>query len=480
MKKPVILVVDDSKTILAMMNEFLEDENYSVELAMSAEEALPLIKKERFDLVLMDIKMQKMSGLDALAEIKRIDPKLSVVIMTAFGSTQTAIEAMKLGAYDYIAKPFKHKEFKVLIKKALQASRLMKESVSYKTKKGETLDDGIHMVGNCHEMLEIYKTIGKVADSNATVLLRGESGTGKELVARAVYYNSSRADKPFLAVNCAAIPESLLESELFGHEKGAFTGAAHRRIGKFEQCDGGTIFLDEIGDMTLSTQAKILRVLQEHTFEPVGSDKTLKVDVRVIASTNRDLWKAIENGQFREDLYYRLKVVTIYMPPLRHRWEDIPLLVDYFIQKFNREYNKNIKKVSREVLEHLTSYRWPGNIRELENTIQASTVMSQKDVLTMDSFPLSSTDEQSSIGGMHDSDCDQEELLHKMIDPIFKDSLEGDAELYKNVIGRFEKTLIDMVLKKVSRSQTKAAKILGISRNTLRAKMKEFGLMNTA
>ncbi|MFH1640909.1 MAG: sigma-54 dependent transcriptional regulator, partial [Candidatus Omnitrophota bacterium] len=322
MKKPEILVVDDAKTILAMMKAFLEEEGYHPIAAVSAEDALSMIEKQKFDLVIMDIRLPQTSGLDALVEVKKRDPKLPVIIMTAYGTIQTAIEAMKRGAYDYVTKPFKIEELKVLIKQALEAGRLMRESVSYKVKKDKPAE-GICIVGDSPQMQEIYKTIGKVAESSATVLIRGESGTGKELVARAIYQNSTRKDRPFLAVNCAAIPESLLESELFGHEKGSFTGAINKRIGKFQQCDSGTIFLDEIGDMSLPTQTKMLRVLQEHTFEPVGSEKTVKVDVRVIASTNKDLFRAIEKREFREDLYYRLKVVTIYMPPLRQRKQDI-------------------------------------------------------------------------------------------------------------------------------------------------------------
>ena len=478
MRRPEILVVDDSKALLSMMKEFLEDAGYSVKTAPSAEDALPIIEKGKLDLVIMDIKMPGMSGLEALAEIKKIDPKLSIIIMTAYGTTQTAIEAMKHGAYDYVTKPFNNKEFKNLIKKALEAGRLMKESVAYLTKKREEPVKGVCIVGNSLPILEIYKTIGQVAESSATVLIRGESGTGKELVARAIYQNSTREEKPFLAVNCAAIPESLLESELFGHEKGAFTGAVSKRIGKFEQCNGGTIFLDEIGDMPLSTQTKILRALQEHTFEPVGSEKTLKVDVRIIASTNKDLWKAIENGQFREDLYYRLKVVTIYMPPLRHRKDDIPLLVDYFIQNFNKEFNKNIKKVSPEVMKHIMEYRWPGNIRELENTIQSAVVMSKKNVLLLDNFPLFTVGEQVPGQKTNMPARNYDEVFQDMLAPVFKDSLTGGADLYKNVLGRVEKTLMEIVLNKVGNSQTKAAKVLGISRNTLRARMKEHGLIN--
>jgi nitrogen regulation protein NR(I) len=476
MRNPQILVVDDSQPIITLMKEFLQEEGYRVITATSAKDALLLIDKEEPDLVMMDIKLPDMDGLDALIEIKKRDPKLSVIMMTAFGTTQTAIEAMKRGAYDYVAKPFNNEELRALIKKALEAGRLMKESVSYQAKKSE-LTEGVCIIGESPQMLEIYKTIGKVADSNATILIRGESGTGKELVARAIYQNSSRKDKPFLAVNCAAIPESLLESELFGHEKGSFTGAINKRIGKFQQCDGGTIFLDEIGDMSLATQTKILRVLQEHTFEAVGSENTVKVDVRVIASTNKDLSRAIEKGEFREDLYYRLKVVTIYMPPLRNRLEDIPLLVDYFIQKFNRQYHKNVKKISPEVIQHLKNYKWPGNVRELENAIQTAVIMSKKDVLLLDNFPLFTQKVAVINPEMLQEVSNYEKVFQDTVRSILRNPINfASGELYKRVMSDLEKSLIGAVLDENHKSQTKSAKILGISRNTLRSRMKEYGL----
>ena len=468
--------MDDSKALLAMLRAFLEEEGYRITTALSGEEALSLADKKRFHLVILDIQMPGKSGLDVLSEIKKIDLKSSVIIMTAYGTTQTAIEAMRRGAYDYITKPFDHAELKKLIKNALEAGRLMKESVSLQTKKEET-SDGVCIIGNAPTMQDIYKTIGKVTEGNATVLIRGESGTGKELVARALYQNSLRRDNPFLAVNCAAIPESLLESELFGHERGAFTGAVNKRIGKFQQCDGGTIFLDEIGDMSLSAQTKMLRVLQEHTFEPVGSEKTVKVDVRVIASTNKDLWRAIEEGQFREDLYYRLKVVTIYMPPLKHRLEDIPLLVDYFVEKFNKALNKNIGKVSPGVVDRLMKYHWPGNVRELENAIQTAMVMSKEEVLLADDFSLFSQGGQVAAHG----DPGQEGKNRKIQDelkPILRDYVAaGGTDFYKDALSAFEKSLIELVLEEVLGNQTEAAKKLGISRNTLRTRMKEYGIM---
>ena len=477
MRKPTILVVDDSKAILTMLKTFLEKEGYDVVTTLTALDALSLIQTREIDLVIMDIKLPGLSGIDALTEIKNKDLKLPVIIMTAFGTTQTAIEAMKRGAYDYVTKPFKINELSNLVKKALEAGWLMKESVSYQEKKGEIPQEGVHIIGNSPLMQEIFKTVGKVADSSATVLIRGQSGTGKELIARAVYQNSSRKDKPFLAVNCAAIPESLLEAELFGHEKGAFTGAINKRIGKFQQCDGGTIFLDEIGDMPLSTQTKILRVLQEHTFEPVGSEKTMKVDVRVIASTNKGLWKAIEKGEFREDLYYRLKVVTIFMPPLRQKKEDIPLLTDYFIRKFNKEFNKNVKKVSAEVLEHLTNYDWPGNVRELENAVQTAILMSKQDILLLDNFPVLNKLIPEQGGTLQEEAGDYEKGIHNVMEAMFKDSLAADRDkLYEAVMAKLEKTLIKMALDEANNNQIKAAKLLGISRNTLRTRVKAYNL----
>jgi nitrogen regulation protein NR(I) len=475
-EKEKILVVDDSKAILKMMEVFLEGDGYEVITALSAQEALTKISKRAFGLVIMDIKMPEMDGLGALREIKRIDAKIPVIIMTAYGTMQTAIEAMKRGAYDYVTKPFNKDEFGDLIKKALNAGRLMREVVSCGPEKEENIL-GDCIIGNSAQMQEIYKTIGQVADSNATVLIRGESGTGKELVSRAIYQNSLRKNMPFLAVNCAAIPESLLESELFGHERGAFTGAINKRIGKFQQCDGGTIFLDEIGDMPLSTQTKVLRVLQEYEFEPVGSEKTIKVDVRVIASTNKHLEEAISRNEFREDLYYRLKVVSIFIPPLRERLEDIRALVDYFIDRFNRQFNKNVERVNPEVMEQFRRYSWPGNVRELQNAIQTAVVMSKKNVLFLDDFPLFTGRVAELKSKLPKPVSNYEQIFKDILGPVLKDSISfADGQLYKHLMAGLEKTLINMVLKQMGSSQTKAAKILGISRNTLRARMKAYGL----
>lgn len=479
MKKSKILVADDTRELLTILEAYLKKEGAKVITTAEAEEVIPLIEKESPDLVLLDVRFGEMNGLEILSEIKKKDPKLSVIIMTGQGTTETAIEAMKRGAYDYVAKPFKIAELMTFMQRAIDAGRLMKEAVAYQIQADHD-GNGICIIGKSREMLEVYKTIGKVAESNATVLIRGESGTGKELVARAIYQHSLRKDKPFLAVNCAAIPETLLESELFGHEKGAFTGALQRRVGKFQQCDGGTFFLDEVGDMALATQAKVLRVLQEQTFSPVGSEATVKVDVRLIASTHKDLWKSIEKKEFREDLYYRLKVVTIYLPPLRHRTDDIPLLAEYFVQKFNKQYKKDIKKISPEVMEHLVSYAWPGNVRELENAIQTAVVMSKKDVLLIENFPLLSvdqTDESVPVSPTVGRDCDT--ILRNALMPVIKNSAcAKDPAFFQHMIERFDKFLIELALEKTEGNQSHAAELLGISRNTLRLRMKQYGLLN--
>jgi two-component system nitrogen regulation response regulator GlnG len=327
-------------------------------------------------------------------------------------------------------------------------------------------------------MQSVFELVSNAALSDASVLILGESGTGKDLVANAIHSISRRRAKPLVKVSCAALTESLLESELFGHEKGAFTGAINKRIGKFQQCDGGTIFLDEIGDMPLSTQTKVLRVLQEYTFEPVGSEKTVKVDVRVIASTNKDLEEAISKGDFREDLYYRLKVVTIFMPPLRERIGDIPLLIDYFIDKFNRLFNKGVKRVSPEVMEPFRRYSWPGNVRELENTVQTAVVMSKKNVLFLDDFPLLTGRLAEVKSKLPKPARNYEQIFQDLLSPIIKDSITfAEGRLYKHLMSGLEKALINMVLSRVGNSQTKAAEVLGISRNTLRTRMRTYGLI---
>jgi nitrogen regulation protein NR(I) len=465
---PTILIVDDDKSIRYSLKRMVEG-SYSVHTAQNGEEALAQFKEHLPDLVIMDVKMPGRSGIDVLKEMKSIDPKSLVIIMTAFGTTETAIEAMKYGAFDYILKPFPIPQMKGLIDKALSLRKLMKQEVTFAPAEGKE-EGQDRIVGASPKMHEIYKMIGQVSPSDVTVLLRGESGTGKELLARAIYQHSLRSQQPFLPVNCAAIPDTLLESELFGHEKGSFTGAISRRIGKLEQCQGGTIFLDEIGDMSLSTQAKLLRVLQERSFERLGGMETVRVDIRFIVATNKDLEKAIADGEFREDLYYRLNVVSITVPSLRERREDIPELVTYFLKKFNRDLRKTVVGITPSAMEKMTSYGWPGNVRQMENVLKRALVLCQGEWILEDQLLLEKEVEKREA---------VEELGKKSIESILDilfDELsrapQPSQEL--DMISILEKGLILRALQKTQGNQVQAASLLGINRSTLRSKMDRY------
>jgi len=461
-----ILIVDDEKNIVSSFKKILEDEGHDTFIASSAEEALKTAKSNIMDLVVMDIRMPGMSGLEAFSKFKEIDSKIPIIIMTAFGTTDTAIEAMRLGAYEYIIKPFDIPQMKKLIEKALEASRLMRIEVTYKP---EEEAKGDRIIGSSGKMQQIYKLIGQVAASDVAVLLRGESGTGKELVARAVYHYSKRKDKPFLIMNSAAIPDTLLESELFGCEKGAFTDARERRIGKLEQCDGGTLFLDEVGDMPASTQAKMLRVLEDKSFERLGGNTTIKVNVRLITATNKNLERLIKEGKFREDLYYRLNAITISIPPLRERKEDIAQLAQYFLAKYARELSKEMTKISPEALIVLQNYEWSGNVRELENVIKKAIVLGHGKYLLPEYIAVS----EEMSGGSEDLEDELRDVLAKIIES--KSKLSGHS-LYEGVIQDIEKQLIIAILKKTKGNQTQAARLLGISRPTLKDKIDKLGV----
>src|SRR3954467_12425343 len=375
-----LLLIDDEADVQYSFRRIFDSPETELTTAASGEEGLKIIPKLKPDLVIMDVRMGGITGLETLRRIRQIDSKLLVILMTAYGTTQTAIEAMKLGAYDYLLKPFDVPKLKEIIAGALKTARDMKQVVSYQPLL-EAEDYELGIGGRSEPMQKVFKLIGQLAGSDATALITGESGTGKELVARAIYHHGNRSQHAFLAVNCAAIPEQLLESELFGHERGAFTGATLQRIGKFEQCNRGTLFLDEIGDMTPATQTKILRVLQSGTFERVGGNQPIKVDVRVIAATNRPLEQAVAKRQFREDLFYRLNVVRIDVPPLRERRGDIRWLVNYFLKKFPQNQKQALKSISPHALAALEQYSWPGNVRELENVVQRATVITKGDVI---------------------------------------------------------------------------------------------------
>src|SRR5271169_4316695 len=372
-KMSKLLLIDDEEDVRYSFQRIFDSPEIEMATASSGEEGIKVIPKFKPDLVLMDVRMGGINGLETLRKIRASDPKLLVILMTAYGTTQMAIEAMKLGAYDYLLKPFDAVKIKEIIANALKAARDMKQVVSYQPLL-ESEDYELGIVGRSEPMQQVFKLIGQVAASDATALITGESGTGKELVARAIYSHSQRSAQSFLAINCAAIPEQVLESELFGHERGAFTGATMQRIGKFEQCNNGTLFLDEIGDMTPATQTKILRVLQNGTFEHVGGNTPIQVDVRIIAATNKPLEEAVAAKQFREDLFYRLNVVRVQLPPLRERTEDIRLLVNYFLKTLTKNTGHPPKSISGSVIKLLEKYHWPGNVRELENIIQRAVV----------------------------------------------------------------------------------------------------------
>ena len=470
-----ILLVDNDKGLIHFLSRFFSKKGYQVSACMDGPAALEIVKKEKFDLILLDYKMPKLSGLETLKAIKQSHIKTPIIIMTAYGTTETAIEAMKLGAYDYLLKPFDREQLSQITEDALEVNRLMKEIVSFPNilNKSFPLSKGIvKIVGRHRKMQEVYKLIGQIAQKDVTVLIYGESGTGKELVARAIYHHSLRKDYPFLTVNCPAIPDTLFESELFGYEQGAFTGAERTHLGKFERSHKGTLFFDEIGDMSLSTQAKVLRVLQEGELERLGGSEAIKVDVRVLAATNKDLEKEVDAGRFREDLYWRLKIISINLPPLRQRLEDIPALIDYFIAKFSEEYQKPIRYVADESVLKLKNYSWPGNVRELENRIKRAVLLSTGDVILEEHIELESNQEfqQKLTDGAQLIKAFQDKLKH-LIPDILQLSNEN---IHANVLDIVEEMLIAKAIKECNYNQVKAAKMLGISRNTLRHRIKKY------
>jgi DNA-binding NtrC family response regulator len=473
-----LLILDDDPDILRMLKVVFQGEEMEVMLENESETALKLIITERPNVAIFDINMPGKSGFQVLQEAKKIDPGLSIIMTTGQKTTQNAIEAMKYGAYDYVTKPFDNAKLRSSVQKALECN-LLNRKVRY-TKDTHQLgmeeDADDIMIGSSAEMIEIWKMVGKVADSDATVLIQGESGTGKELLARAIYDNSRRKNRPFLAVNCAALPEALLESELFGHEKGAFTDAHARRIGKFEQCNGGTIFLDEVGEMSLANQGKLLRVLENQEFERVGGNETIRVDVRIIAATNRSLVTSVKEKTFRMDLFYRLRVVNFFLPPLKDRIEDIPLLVDLFVKKFSRKYGKTIRRIAPEAMDLLLKHPWEGNIRELKNVINSSTVFCKSDVL----MPEDLKSFLAAKAGFKevDLDCagdDYYEVFWRMLEPVFDGiCLKNKGTVYESVNMGLEKALIRMAMEKSNNNQVFAAKLLGISRNTLRDRLERY------
>ena len=461
-----ILMVEDDHAIATTLRRILVDEGYQVVTETTGEAGLERAKDGSFDVVITDLKLPGMNGLELVRALHPMQPHLPIMMMTAHGTTETAIEAIQSGAYDYVLKPFDMPELLKLVKQAVTASRLMSEPVQL----GEVPTSGDAIVGSGRAMQAIYKEIGRVAAKPVSVLIRGETGTGKELIARALYQYSNRVNMPFVAINCAAIPETLLESELFGHERGAFTGADARRIGRFEQANRGTIFLDEIGDMTPGTQVKLIRVLQEKCLQRLGGKDTIPVDVRVIAATHRDLETAIKKNQFREDLYYRISVVVLHLPPLRERPEDIPDLARFFLNKYAGEFNTDKPAIHPSALIYLQAQPWPGNVRELENVIRKVLLLAQGYTISVDyvktalakASPLPITDGKS---------------LHAYADDLLAAAQRGEiSDAYAQLHEAAERVLIGRAIDKAQGNQAQASRWLGISRLTLREKLIQFGL----
>jgi len=470
-----ILVADDEESMRWVLSKALRKKGFTVDLAKDGDEALKLIQETNYDMAIFDIKMPGISGLDLLDRVRELKSDVLMVIMTAEASMKNAVEAMKRGAYDYITKPFDLDVIDAIVEKVNRAREMTSQVMLLKEELKDRYQLEKNIIGNSPAMRDIYKIIGKVAPSDVTVLIQGESGTGKELIARAIHFNSKRLGKPFIALNCAAIPKELLESELFGFEKGAFTGAIERKLGKFEQANGGTIFLDEIGDMPLDLQSKILRVIQEKEITRTGGNQNISVDLRIVAATNQDLEEKVIQKTFREDLYYRLNVVPIRLVPLRERTEDIPLLIDYFLTKICAELDMPIKNCDSTAYQLLSRYPWPGNVRELENTIKRAIILSSDPLLTPVDFPglrLQKGGERS-----HNEEISLEGLVDVKLRSCFTnmDKMEN-GDVYSMVLGQVERPLIRFVLEKTRGNQVRAADILGINRNTLRKKIQELGI----
>lgn len=452
MEQMRILIVDDETSQREVLFGYLKKRKFMVRQSSSADDALSQVRSQHFDLLLTDYKMPGRTGFDLLQEVKRIDPETVVVLMTAFGTIEGAVESMRAGAYDYLSKPIELDEIDLLIRRVQERNQLIAENNDLRSQLTEKFSF-TEIISQSAPMQAVLSTASRVAQTKAPVLIRGESGTGKELIARAIHFNSGRSHQPFIAVNCAALNDNLLESELFGHEKGSFTGAEKQRSGRFERADGGTIFLDEIGDISPATQVRLLRVLQEQQFERVGGSETIMVDVRIIAATNKNLESAISSGTFREDLYYRLNVVTVEIPPLRRRREDVSVLLEHFLARFAKEHKRKKLSYSKEAWEFLMRYDYPGNVRELENIVQRSVIFSRGDVISTRDIPIV-------VRG-----ADDENTVHPPKPGTFDEQIE-----------RLEKELIFEALRVNGNNQSKAAKQLGLSERNLRYRLKKWGV----
>jgi nitrogen regulation protein NR(I) len=470
---PYVLLIDDDPVLIPeQVRQAFPAARYRVDVAGTGAEGLKRIGAEPPDVILLDLRLPDQSGLEVYQQIRKLDARIPVIFVTLAKTADTAIEAMKQGAYDYLFKPLDLHELRRVVGEALEVARRMREPAVLAEAAGTALDPGVDgaIIGSCPAMREVYKAIGRVAAQNVPVLITGESGTGKELVARAIYQHGPRATAPFLALNCAAIPETLLESELFGHEKGAFTGADRRRIGKFEQCHGGTLFLDEIGDMPLALQAKILRLLQEQSFERIGGNETVQTDVRLIAATHRDLTAWSAEGKFRPDLYYRLGVFAVHLPPLRERGDDLPLLMRHYLRRFSRELGREVQEVAPEALERLRGYGWPGNIRELQSVLKQALLQASGTILLPTFLPeLSHTLGAGVATPPSGTDLSLEAFIHQRLVP-------DTRELYADTHREVDRLLLSRVLEYTRGNQHQAARLLGIARQTLRQKLRDLGL----
>jgi len=461
-----ILLIEDDRSTAAALQKVLEDEGYGVTVASRGDHGLHQARERQCDLVITDLKLPGLSGMELISQLHTVKPKLPIIMMTAHGTTETAIEAMKLGACDYLVKPFEADELLDLAASAVASSRRMSESVEI----GEFRSAQRAIIGKSRVMQNIYKEIGRVAATPVTVLIRGATGTGKELIARAIYQHSDRAEKPFIAVNCAAVPETLLESELFGHERGSFTGANTRRIGRFEQAQGGTIFLDEIGDLSANTQAKLLRVLQEKCFQRVGGDETIFIDVRVLAATHRDLETAIQEKEFREDLFYRLSVVTISLPPLKERIEDIPDLVKFFMQRYSRELDVENPSIQSDAISFLQGKQWAGNVRELENVVRRAMLLARPFAVSLEHVQQVLSSTQKPVAASNQTHA---AYISDLLARVQRGEMEG---AYAKMIADLELELFSQAIQLAQGNQAKAARWLGVTRLKMREKLTQFGV----
>jgi two-component system nitrogen regulation response regulator GlnG len=468
---PKLLIVDDEPNLLYSLKKVLQSDTVEIITAETARQGIDKVRESRPDVVILDVRLPDMSGLDAFTEIAQLDARLPVIMVTAYSTMETAIEATKRGAFEYLLKPVAYEQLSGAVQRALEISR--GDRTAPREPAADSASGAELIIGQSPAMQEVYKAIGRMAPQDVTVLLEGESGVGKELVGQVIYHHSRRSRGPFLAINCAAIPEPLLESELFGHERGAFTGAGDLRIGKFQQVDGGTLFLDEIGDMPLAAQAKVLRLLQDGSFERVGGNQTLRANVRVIAATNQNLEELVEEGLFRRDLYYRLKVFSIHLPPLRERLDDLPLLLNHFVRVFNHELGTSVHGTSVEAMQILHAHNWPGNVREFQSAVKYALVHARGDTIVPENLPPSCRaprEAATAAAAPSEGVFNVAEFARQLAEA-------GDDDIYRRVHGEVDRILLPLILEQVDGNQVTASQILGIARSTLRAKISDLGMM---